>query len=282
MKIKTLLLILAYLLFLSVILIPGCSRYPGSGGNEPDSNNESDSSDELISIDSNDFHFVTKLTIDEMKEQLTFPAPSPPPTLLEETEDMGQEYLDSIIFLGDSTTYGLLAYGVLSGGTESTQVWTPANRTFSLFNQSGILIQYPETNENISVESAVSIKQPEYMIITLGINGVSMMDEESFKRDYIDLINRILGAGPDTKIMLNTIYPVAQNYSLIKNERINLGNTWVYGIAEEMGLRYLDTASALKDADGFLPYEYQNGDGLHLSWDALNVVVGYIRIHGYK
>ena len=282
MKKKILLLIVAYMLFFSVIQSPGSSRYQDPGSNKPDSNNELDSGGELISIERSDINFVKKLTLDEMKRQPACPAPLPPPTLLEETGDMGQEYLDSIIFLGDSTTFGLLAYGVLSGGTESTQVWTPANRTFSLFNQSGILILYPETYENISVESAVSIKQPEYMIITLGINGVSMMDEESFKSDYIDLINRILGAGPDTKIMLNTIYPASQNYTLINNERIDMGNAWVYDIAVEMGLRYLDTASALKDADGFLPYEYQCGDGLHLSSDALNVVVGYIRTHGYK
>ncbi|MCL1829405.1 MAG: GDSL-type esterase/lipase family protein [Oscillospiraceae bacterium] len=208
----------------------------------------------------------------------------PAPTLLDQTEDMGQEYLDSIVFLGDSTTYGMLAYGVLSGGTASKQVWTPENRTFSLFNQSGILIKYPETGGNIKVETAVSLKKPEYMIITLGINGVASMGEDFFKSEYMALVTRITDACPDTKIILNSIYPVARNYgllSIINNEKINTANVWVYELADEMELRWLDTASALKDEEGWLPAEYQNGDGMHLSLEALTLVTEYIRTHGY-
>ena len=206
-------------------------------------------------------------------------------TLLAETEDMGDEYLNKIIFIGDSTTYGLLAYGVLSGGKNSTQVWTPANHTFSLFNQSNILIKYPETGENITIEKAVSIKKPEYIIITLGVNGVSAMTEANFKKDYKALINRILDTKPDTKIILNSIYPVARNYAVldkINNYKISLANTWVYSIAEEMGLRYLSTDSVLKDNEGWLFDVYQNGDGMHLSLSALKAIIHYIRTHGYR
>ena len=218
------------------------------------------------------------IAIDTSKEY----TPDYTPTRLEETADMGQEYLDSIIFLGDSTTYALLAYGVLSGGTRSPQVWTPANRTFSLFNQNGITILYPETGLNIKLEEAVSLKKPEYMIITLGINGVSSMNEDYFKSEYTALINRIRTACPDTKIILNTIYPVARNYNLISNAKISKGNEWIYSLAEELDLRFLDTASVLKDEDGYLRSAYQNGDGLHLSVDALKIVLDYIRTHGYR
>ena len=38
---------------------------------------------------------------------------APTPTQLAETEEMGQAYLNSIVFLGDSTTYGFQVYGVL-------------------------------------------------------------------------------------------------------------------------------------------------------------------------
>ena len=207
-----------------------------------------------------------------------------PPTLLAATEDMGQTYLDSIVFLGDSTTYGLRAYGVLSGGTQTTQVWTPENGTFSLFNQSNIKIKYPETGENLTIEKAVAAKKPEYIIITLGINGVASMSEDYFKSEYKALIGRILEANPDTKIILNSIYPVARSYGslhIINNEKISAANGWVYSIAEELGLRYLDSASVLKDGDGWLPASYQNGDGMHLTGETFKLILNYICTHGY-
>ena len=57
------------------------------------------------------------------------------PALLRGTGDMGQEYIDSIIFLGDSTTYGLKAYAVLTDGKKTKQVWTPSNGTLTLSYQ---------------------------------------------------------------------------------------------------------------------------------------------------
>ena len=205
--------------------------------------------------------------------------------VLSETEDMGQEYIDSMIFLGDSTTYGLLAYGILTGGRSSLQVWTPANRTFSLFNQKNITVLFPDTNKEITVENAVALKKPEYMVITLGVNGVSTMEEGHFKREYIALIARIREAHPETRIILNTIYPVSSFYKYINsinNVKIDRANGWVREIAEETGSRFIDTASALKDEDGNLATAYQNGDGLHLSPAALRVVVQTLRTHGYK
>ena len=52
---------------------------------------------------------------------------------LAETEDAGQDYIDRLTFLGDSTTNGLKEYGVLSGGEGTTQVWTPRSGTLTLY-----------------------------------------------------------------------------------------------------------------------------------------------------
>jgi len=210
---------------------------------------------------------------------------APTPTQLAETAEMGQAYLDSIIYLGDSTTYGFQVYGVLSGGTATKQVWTPSDRTFSLFNQKNIKIYYPETKENLTIEKAVAAKKPAYMVITLGVNGVATMEEDNFISDYKALIKRILETNSNTKIILNSIFPVARSYKLqgsINNEKIERANGWVYSIAEELGLRYLDSASILKDEDGWLMPKYDAGDGLHLKPEAYKAIVQYINTHGYR
>lgn len=206
-------------------------------------------------------------------------------TLLPESDDMGQEYIDDITFLGDSTTYGLRYYKMLEGGKETTQVWTPSSGTLSLFQQSFALIVYPETDEEITILEAVERKKPSMMVITLGVNGVSMMDEDYFKSEYTALVEGIQETSPDTRIILQSIFPVAENYEhlgSINNEKITQANQWVLAVAEETGVHYLDTQSVLKGEDGWLPNEYQNGDGLHLNETSFGLVLDYIRTHGLQ
>ena len=123
-------------------------------------------------------------------------------------------------------------------------------------------------------------------MLTIGVNGVSMMDEEQFKADYIDLVQRIQKVSPDTKIICNSIYPVQASYEAkdngINNTVIERANGWIKQIAEETGTRYLDSASVLKGEDGCLNPDYGNGDGIHLGPAGFERVLNYIRTHAYK
>ena len=205
--------------------------------------------------------------------------------LLAETEDAGQEYIDKLTFLGDSTTYGLKYYEVLSGGKNTTQVWTPASGTLTLFNYATATIVFPEDGQEISIVDAVTRKLPEYLVITLGVNGVSMMDEDWFKTDYTALVQSIQAASPDTKIICNSIYPVENDYEQIEsinNPNIPQANEWIKAVAEATGCKYADSASVLKAEDGSLREDYGNGDGIHLNADGFNAVLNYLRTHAYQ
>ena len=205
--------------------------------------------------------------------------------LLAETEDAGQEYIDKLTFLGDSTTYGLKYYEVLSGGKNTTQVWTPASGTLTLFNYATATIIFPEDGQEISIVDAVTRKLPEYLVITLGVNGVSMMDEDWFKTDYTALVQSIQAASPDTKIICNSIYPVENDYEQIEsinNTNIPQANEWIKAVAEATGCKYADSASVLKAEDGSLREDYGNGDGIHLNADGFNAVLQYLRTHAYQ
>lgn len=207
------------------------------------------------------------------------------PAKLAETEDAGQEYIDRAIFLGDSTSYGLKYYGVLSGGQDTRQVWTPASGTLTLSNQGFATIVYPDTGEEIPIRDAVELEMPEIMIITLGVNGISFMEEEYFKSEYKSLVEDIKDISPDTKIILQSIFPIASNYEYqgdINNTKIQAANGWILEMAEETGVKYLDTISVLLGDDGFLPQDYHNGDGLHFNEYSFNIVIDYIRTHGYQ
>ena len=205
--------------------------------------------------------------------------------LLGETEDAGQAYIDRLTFLGDSTTNGLKEYGVLSGGTATTQVWTPASGTLTLYLWNAASIVYPETGAEMTIADAVETKKPEYLVITLGVNGVAELEEDAFKIYYTDIINSVKEASPSTRIICNSIYPVENDYEhidQISNEKINTANGWILDVAEATGTRYADSCSVLKAADGSLREELGNGDGLHLNADGYNAVLEYLRTHAWQ
>ena len=207
--------------------------------------------------------------------------------ILGSTADAGREYLDKFVFLGDSTTYGI-GYYYDRGYSElcpPSQIWTPSSGTLTLSNQSIATVVYPKTGEEIPIIDAVTDAKPQIMLLTLGVNGVSFMDETWFVEEYTDLINNIKAASPDTKIILNSIYPVAKSYpsiEYISNEKIVAANGWIQRIAEETGCKYLNTYEVLVGADGALPEESHNGDGIHLSGESFEVVMEYIRTHAYN
>ena len=228
----------------------------------------------------------------EAPAEPTEPPITPPPVVdtpirLAETPDAGREYLDKFVFLGDSTTYGIGVY-YNYGYTElcpPTQVWTPASGTLTLSYYNVATVVYPETGEELSITDAVSRAKPEILMITLGVNGISFMDEEWFIRDYSALVESIRAASPETKIILNSIYPVAASYKYqkdINNEKIRAANGWVERIAENTGCHFLNSFECLVGPDGYLPESCQNGDGLHLTGEAFTTVMSYIRTHAYQ
>ncbi len=156
--------------------------------------------------------------------------------------------------------------------------------TLTLDRWSTDKIVYPETWTEMDVTEAMAKKKPEYLIINLGMNGVSFMDEEYFTQVYTDMVKALAGACPETRIILSSIYPIADGYlgADLTNAKIDAANGWIYGIAQDLGLRYLDAASILKGPDGDLPEEFHDGNGYHLTAEKYLDVLTYIRTHAYR
>ena len=211
------------------------------------------------------------------------PSSAVEPTSVElgETADAGDDYISKMVFIGDSTTHGPKAYEGLAGA----QVWPPSSGTLARFNQSIATIVYPPTGEEIPITDAVGRAKPEYVVLTIGVNGVSMMDEQQFKEQYTALIERMKSVSPDTKIICNSIYPVEAMYEAkdngINNAVIDRANGWILQIAEATGTHFTNSASVLKGADGKLVSDYGNGDGIHLSAVGFERVIDYLKTHAW-
>ena len=214
--------------------------------------------------------------------------------LLSETPDAGQEYVDSLIFLGESTTYHLKSRGVLTGGRDTKQVWAPKGGTVNLDSTvASLKIIYPPTSESLTVREAVARERPKRMILTFGLNGAVTKikkGEEYFRSCYLSLIEEIRAGCADTRIILQSCFPISSdmdmsNYTVdaaTLSAYIERINSWTYRLASDEGLSYLNTSEVLSDGSGFLLPEYDVGDGHHLNREAYVRILEYIRTHEDK
>ena len=214
--------------------------------------------------------------------------------LLPEGQDAGEEYIDSFIFLGESTTYHLKSRGVLKGGTATKQVWSNKLGTINLdATIVSLKIVYPQTNEELSIAEALRRSRPERILLTFGLNGAVdkiRRGEEYFKACYLSLIELIRETSPDTDIILQSCFPIGRDMdmsaytvdALTLNGYIDIINSWTLRLAAREGLKYLNTAEALRDGEGFLKAEYASEDFYHLNTEAYRVILSYIRTHPYK
>ena len=202
---------------------------------------------------------------------------------LPSTADAGIDYQNSLIFVGDSLTAHLKSRGVLTGGTNTKQVWRNELNTMTLSSEiNSVKIIYPETGEKMTISQAAAKAKPSILVINLGINGVSYLKEADFKAHYTALIQAVQEASPDTGIILQSIYPVMDTCTTegIDNTKIDTANKWVKAVAAENGCRYLDVQSILKDDKNNLKAEYcNNPDGIHLGKNAYEAILEYIRTH---
>lgn len=99
---------------------------------------------------------------------------------------------------------------------------------------------------------------PNKIYLMIGVNSLSKFTYDECVRQYRELIDMMLQAFPNTEIVLESVLPIATDAPVIP-----LFNSFIRGLAEDKGLRYLDLYS-LYAVEGKLPEEI-TPDGLHLT-----------------
>lgn len=209
------------------------------------------------------------------------------PALLAPTPDYGQHYINSTVFLGDFTVYGMYGEGVFEDTSISPQVWSGADGRLSLdYNTYKATVKIPSTDEEMTLEDALMTYSPQYVTVTLGReNALEYCDKEAFVSYYTKLVQTIKESSPQTGIILQSILPVTGKYQRknpqCTNKKIDICNTWICEIAESENVKFLNTSSVLKDSSGNLMQEYASSDGSHLNRDGYLKMFEYMRTHGY-
>lgn len=199
---------------------------------------------------------------------------------LPQSADAGQEYLDETIFVGDSNTVRMFAYGLVPlenyMALEGMGVESVSEASCVYFNRESQVYTIPQ---------AIARVKPRRIVMTFGTNNAGgQFTRESFIDAYRDAIRAIQDAYPYCDIIINAIPPVGEvrSYPNITMETLDDFNEALEEMARELGLPFLNSAEALKGSDGYARPDYVIGDGLHLSQTALEKLLSYTRTHAYE
>lgn len=201
---------------------------------------------------------------------------------LDETPDAGQEYIDRLTFLCDSSFIGVRDYGLLSGGTNTDQVWGTDSGSMFVSNLSTASIVLPPDGSTMSIADAAMVRQPEILIVVVGQDGLNAVDETEFKTAYAAMLNSIHSASEDTKIVCCSISSVTSNYSGadgLTTIMISDANDWIRDVCASMNIRFCDAGKAVGDGTGSVEASYLSSNGKTLNSSGINEILTYLRTH---
>ena len=199
--------------------------------------------------------------------------------LLTETADAGTDYLNDTLFLGDSNTVRLYNNGLIS----LQQFCAKEGIGTSAALNEGI-VTFKRDDNRYTIAQAVAKMKPRRVVIMLGTND-NGMNTEDFISNYTALVQAIQASYPYTDIIVNTVPPVPSNHSNYPNmdqTRIDDFNMALLTMCEQLGVKFLNSAEALKDANGYGNVDYYQSGDIHLKPAGLKVLLKYLRTHAYE
>lgn len=199
---------------------------------------------------------------------------------LAETEDAGQEYIDSLLFLVDSS-YIALRDMQLAG---PNQVWATMSGSMSMEKVHTANIKFPNDGSEISPASAAMVTQPDILVIGIGMDGLAKVDETTFLINYETLINSILKASPNTRIIccgLPSVIPGYAGSDGISVSRVSDGNDWVQLVCRDTGAYYLDIGEVMCESVQLLS-RFAASNGKTLNRQGIEEFLAYARTHALQ
>mgnify|MGYP002772382683 FL=1 len=203
-------------------------------------------------------------------------------TVLPETEDAGQEYIDTTLFLGDSNTarmYRMFDYCSYDNAIGSVGMSARSLQKYACVKFSGY-------GSYVTMPQAVALMQPRRVLVTFGTNDLDPnYSAASFAESYRAGLQAIADAYPAADIIVNAIPPLGRSHSnaSLTQSQVDEYNKAIVEMCDANGWKFLNSAEVLKDAaTGYAKEGYvESSDGIHLTRAAMDALFTYIRTHSY-
>lgn len=186
----------------------------------------------------------------------------------------GEEYLQNCIFLGDSRIVGMAIYGFIDTNTALAQIGLSHNNAMTTTYKTS-------TGKTYTFDSYLESHQAKVIYICYGVNGLTQ-NRETYKTAYQRLVEHVKEMAPNSSIVIQSIWPAKDGgiyRNTVSNALIDEYNEFLYDLAAEEGIYYLDVQCALKGDDGNMLPMYDSGDGLHYNQTGYIDIIEYIVTH---
>ena len=216
------------------------------------------------------------------KEENTIDTQAYTSTILEQTADAGDSYVDETLFLGDSNTarmYRMFDYCSYDNAIGSVGMTAKSLASFAC-------VQLSTASGYVTMPQAVAKLQPRRVILTFGTNDLNPSYKAAdFVKNYQTGIEAIVTAYPSVDIIVNAIPPIGQQHSnqSLTQTQVDEYNKALVEMCKEKGWKFLNSAEVLKDSvTGYAKSGYvETSDGIHLTRAAMDALFNYIRTHSY-
>lgn len=264
---------LVVVLALSIVLamvVPGCQQAaPGSSsGLLPGLSSSAGSSSVYVDTSYN-------------MEANSIPVSQYAGTLLEETNDAGQSYVDETLFLGDSNTARMHAYRTVTGVTTANALGV---ESMGITSVTGLSCVRFKSSGTVTMVKAAELLQPRRLVINFGTNNAGT-PVKNFIESYRNVLASLQKACPQTEFIIASVLPVTSTcrYGSINQTQIDEYNLGLVELAQELGIKFLNWSDALRDAGtGFAKPSLMLSDGVHINEAGAKALFEYFRSHSME
>lgn len=194
-------------------------------------------------------------------------------------KSINQSYFDDALFIGDSRTICLQAYGGWNNASyytsQGVSVWKILEEKIAPLSDGTMG----------TIEQALAEKKFGKIYIMLGVNELATGTPDSFLKQYKLVMDKIMALQPDAVIFVQAIVHVSQEKSdserYINNFNINDRNKRLYTLADNKKIFFIDANKVLDDQNGALTKEY-TFDGVHLTAKYLPIWKNFLLKHGVE
>lgn len=198
-------------------------------------------------------------------------------------------WFDDAVFVGDSISLKLTGYVTKMRQSQSNYLGKAQFLTAGSLGSGNALWEVSSESVHplyqgtkMRLEDSIQLCGAKKLYILLGMNDVGMYGVDGSVANMETLLKLIQEKSPDLEIFVQSATPIHKGNELkvLNNANLLLYNQGLQEMCQRNSWHYVDVASVLTDADGYLPDDYcsdASGMGMHFTDKACEIWVDYLR-----
>lgn len=204
-------------------------------------------------------------------------------TVVPLTTRVTDEYFKDAMFIGDSTSVGFSAFGVIPPSNVLSQKNAGLDKIAK-----GQEIFTIKSNVKKNMQDAIKEKMnnPKKFYLLIGTNGIPGYDNDKHIKFYETVVDILKKEYPESIIYVQSLTPITKKESSKRpnftTKKINEFNDMILEMANKKSVYYLKSEDALINEEGYLDEKYlwkNSPDGIHFTSSGHQALYNYYKTH---